>query len=201
MRRTLKFSLAIVFLAAAPFCWSIARDLTPIFFASSEEAEIAKAAIALQLVAGHKRMHVGENPPLTITSVPHNCYAVSKKHVRTKFRLLNKKIDGIDENFRSRSDMVTMNGHNIPYAFFAEQLGSEALQKNLSSFHLSVLNACMAASPFTKRCDASIEKNMKFEHGGVERRLVMFGFMRHAISEHDSEMLCTTIPAIEDSDA
>lgn len=199
-RSAAKWALFGLALAATPFCWSLGRDLFPFLFADKSEVEIAKAQIALQLVAQHKRMHVGEKPLMLTMSSPHHCYSVAKDSVRTKFRLLNKNIDGIDEDFRSSSEMVTMNGYGIPAAFFVEQLGYEALQKNLSPFRLATLNACMAASPFTDQCDASIEKAMDFNYRQVEHRLVIYGFMRHAMNEYDSEILCTTIPVIDNGD-
>lgn len=183
MRRRIKFALVILAVAATPFCWSVGRDLFHLLLADGKEAQAAEAAIALQLVAWHKRLHVGEAPPLSSASMPANCYSVPKGSVRIRYRLPNNKIDGTDEDFRSSSDMVTMNGYGIPYAFFSEQLALETLQKNLSPLGLATLNACMTATPFSRRCDASIKENMGFDHNQVERRLVTYGFMRHAIAK------------------
>jgi len=197
MRRRIKFALVILAVAATPFCWSMARDLFPFLLADNDEAGNAKAAIALQVVAEHRRLHIGEAPLSSSISTPAPCYSVPKGSVRTEYRLPNKTSDGIDEDFRSSSDMVTMNGYLIPYAHFAEQIELEGLQKNFSPFELAALNACMTATPFARWCDTHFEENMGADHEQVEQRLVIYGFMRHAINEYGSEILCTTIPSIE----
>ncbi|MBL8649666.1 MAG: hypothetical protein JNL35_04610 [Sphingopyxis sp.] len=198
MRRPAKFALVALILVVTPFCWSMARDLFPLLLADKDEAGIAEAGIALQVVAEHRRLHIGEAPLSLSISRPAPCYSVPKASVRTEFRLPNKTIDGIDEDFRSSSDMVTMNGYLIPYALFAERIELEGLQTNLSPFELAALNACMTATPFARWCDTHIEENMGADHKQVEQRLVIYGFMRHAIDEYGSEILCTTIPSIED---
>lgn len=196
--RAIKLTLLALALAITPFCWSVARDLLPLLFADKDEVADVKSAIAIQLAAQHQRMHLGETPVLRSMSFPHNCYSVSKEGVRTNLRLSNKTIDGIDENFRSRSDLVGINSYGLAYHFLAERRGIEALRKNLLPFELAMLNGCMFATPFSRWCDAKIEKNMAVDFRLVEHDMVVRGLMRHAVDEHGSEILCTTVPAIND---
>ena len=199
MRRPYQFVLLAIALAAAPFCWSVGRDLLP--FLTGRDTADAKARIALQLGAEHRRMHIGEEQALTSMDLPANCFSVPPSAVRTKFRLTNRSINGVDEQSRSTPAIVTVNAFGIPYTHFAEARSIEALQKKLSPAELAALNGCMAATPFTKWCDKRVEANMEFDASLVEQDLLARGLMRHATSEHGNEILCTTVPLIEDGDA
>ena len=196
MRRLIKLLLLAVVIAAAPFCWSIGRDLLPLLSSRSDAAQV-EARIAIQIEAAHHRLHVGEHPPLSTIDLPHNCFSVPPDAVRANFRLLNKQIDGVDEQSRSLPSIVNMNSYGIAYANFAEARGVEVLQKKFSPIELAALNGCMAATPFAKWCDAQVETHMKFDFRLIEKDLVARGLMRHAMSEDGNEILCTTIPVIE----
>jgi hypothetical protein len=199
MRRPVKFALIALAFAVTPFCWSVGRDLiAPLL--TNEDAANVEAAIAIQLAAEHKRMHLDRSPSLASVNLPHNCFSVSRTEVQARFRLLNKTIDVVDAESRSRSWIVSMNAYGIAYAFFAEAQSIDALQKNLSPIELAALNGCMVATPFANWCDEGIEKNMGFDFRAVEQDLVARGLMRHAVDERGHEMLCTTIPMIEESD-
>jgi len=199
MLRPLKFALVAVAFAMTPFCWSVGRDLLPVL--TGEDAALAKARIALQLGAEHRRMHLGEQRALASMDLPPNCFSAPLTAVRTKFRLPNKSIDGVDEKSRSTPSVVTMNAFGIPYVYFAEMRSIENLQRNLSPVELAALNGCMAATPFAKWCDTRVKARMEFDASLVEQDLVARGLMRHAINEHGDEVLCTTVPLIEDGDA
>lgn len=198
MRRRAKYALVVLVLATTPFFWSVGRDLLPFLFAGKGETEKAKIAIALQLIAEHKRMHLGDPPPMASMELPHNCYTVSWQDVRTRFRLLNKIVDQIDEDSRSRPEKVSMLSYGIAYAAFEEQRSVEALQKNLSPVELATLNGCMAATPFSTWCDGLIKRNMGVDFRLVEHDLVVRGLMRHAVDDRGTEIRCTTIPIIEE---
>ena len=196
MRRPVKFALIALAFALTPFCWSVGRDLiAPLL--TNEDAANVEAAIAIQLAAEHKRMHLDRSPSLASVNLPHNCFSVSRAEVQVKFRLLNKATDGVGAE--SRSSIVGMNAYGIAYAHFAEARGVEALQKNLSAIELAALNGCMTATPFAKWCHGRVEENIGFDFRLVEQDLIARGLMRQAITDGGSEILCTTIPVIEDN--
>jgi hypothetical protein len=200
MRRPVKFTLVALAFTVTPFCWSVARDLLPLLFASEDAANV-ETGIAIQLAAEHERMHLGDAPPLASVILPDNCFSVAQADVQSRFRLLNKTIDGVDEESRSTPSIVSINAYIIPHAFFAKARGIEALQKNLSPIELAALNGCMVATPFDNWCDERIEKNMGYDFRLVEQDLIARGLARHAVDEQGRELLCTTIPVIESNGA
>ncbi|WP_428683701.1 hypothetical protein [Sphingopyxis sp.] len=197
MQRSIKFGLLVLAFAVTPFCWSLIRDLAPLLFRNGDTANVEKA-VAMQLSSEHQRIHLGKPEPLAQVEIPESCFSIAKDQIRSRFRLQNRKIDGIDEEFRSKPSIVSMNAHGISYAYLANGQAIEDLQKKLSPFELAALNGCMKASPFAKWCDEQVEKNMRVAPRAVEQDLVVRGLMRHALDDQGNEIHCTTIPSINE---
>jgi hypothetical protein len=197
MQRSIKFGLLVLAFAVTPFCWSLIRDLTPILFRNGDTAN-AEKAIAIQLSSEHQRMHIGKPEPLAHLEMPESCFSIAGDQMQARFRVQNRKIDGIDEEFRSEPSIVSANAYGISYAYLANGQAVEGLQKKLSPFELAALNGCMKASPFAKWCDEQVEKNMSVVPRAVEQDLVVRGLMRHALDDQGNGIHCTTIPSIKE---